>query len=355
MTTQAPLADLDPKSILVCQLRQIGDVVLLTPSLTLLRRKWPRASIHVLTEAKCAPVLQHNPCVDHVWILDKKTQSSPIRSFAFYARVARTRYDLVVDFQQLPRIRFIVAMCRKAVRLTYTPPWYNRWLYTHWTDQIDRWAGQCKASVLAPLGIEWKGEPPALFPTEDEKDWARAFLRRHGLGPDDRLVTVDPSHRSPTRKWPPAHFGRLAALALEARPDLVFLFLYGPGEWDDAETAAKALNRSERTIVAEDLLDLRQMAAIMGQAALHLGNCSAPSHFATALGVPTLIVRGSTDKDWSYPSPDHVHVALNMSCQPCDSDLCARGDLACLNELTPDMVLPRFLDLLDRSRQTARE
>ena len=47
------LATFSPKRILVCQLRQIGDVVLATPSIELLKRRYPDAEIHLLTENKC--------------------------------------------------------------------------------------------------------------------------------------------------------------------------------------------------------------------------------------------------------------------------------------------------------------
>lgn len=33
----------EPRSILVCQQRQIGDVLLVTPLLELLRKRWPQA------------------------------------------------------------------------------------------------------------------------------------------------------------------------------------------------------------------------------------------------------------------------------------------------------------------------
>lgn len=71
------LATFSPKRILVCQLRQIGDVVLATPSIELLKRRYPDAEIHLLTEKKCAPLLEHNPHLGKVWALDKKDTVLP--------------------------------------------------------------------------------------------------------------------------------------------------------------------------------------------------------------------------------------------------------------------------------------
>ena len=53
-----------PRNILVCQQRQIGDVLLTTPLLELLKRRWPQARVTLFTEAKCIPLLEGNPHVD---------------------------------------------------------------------------------------------------------------------------------------------------------------------------------------------------------------------------------------------------------------------------------------------------
>ena len=66
------LATFKPKRILVCQLRQIGDVLLSTPSIRLLHERYPDAAIDIFTEKKCTPVLENNPHVRKIWALNKK-------------------------------------------------------------------------------------------------------------------------------------------------------------------------------------------------------------------------------------------------------------------------------------------
>ena len=57
------LSSLHPKRILVCQQRQIGDVLLSTPVFELLKRRVPEAELHLFTEKKCEPLLRHNPFI----------------------------------------------------------------------------------------------------------------------------------------------------------------------------------------------------------------------------------------------------------------------------------------------------
>ncbi len=223
------LTDFKPKRILACQLRQIGDVLLATPSLQLLKERYPEAELHLLTEKKCAPVLENNPHVDHVWEIDKKALKNPFKALAFYSKVGRSGYDLIVDFQQLPRCRWVILFSRAKVKLTMPPPWYNKPFYTHWGKTIYGYAAMCKASVIRPLGIEWNGERPKIWLSEAEKAWADKFIEQHGMQ-SERFVTIDPSHRRITRLWPARHFAGLIRLIREQHPDLKFFMLYGPGE-----------------------------------------------------------------------------------------------------------------------------
>lgn len=339
-SAEVSLIDINPadvRRILVCQLRQIGDVLLATASLVLLKRRFPGAEIHVLTEKKCLPMLENNPDVSKVWAIDKKQLTNLLKEMAFYWTVARQGYDIVIDFQQLPRCRWVVGLSAAPVRLSYTPEWYNRWLFTHTVKPLDGYSAMAKASVLRPLGIEWNGERPRLYLTEAEKDFAARYLARYGVTAEHRLITVDPTHRRATRRWPARHYGELIAKAVEAQPDLRFLVLYGPGELEEAKAVLDACPRPDAVILPDEIISLREMAACIERAVLHIGNCSSPRHMAVALGVPTFIVLGATSPAWTFPSPEHTQVFLGKECQPCNKNTCDIG-YACLEGLSPDAV-----------------
>jgi heptosyltransferase-3 len=334
-----------PKRILVCQLRQIGDVLLTTPSIRLLHERFPHAVIDVFTEKKCLPVLEHNPRLRTVWAVDKKALPTFFHELAFYARVARENYDLVVDFQQLPRCRFVTLMSRAPVRLSFPPPWYNRFLYTHWTKLSGGYSGKHRASMLAPLGITWNGEAPEIFLTEAETAWARNYLTGLGLEPG-AFITLDPTHRRSTRLWPARHYGAMIAQVHAVRPDLRFLILFGPGERDMAAEVLTHCPTPAACVLPDEIIGLRQMAAVQSLARLHVGNCSGPRHFAVAAGCPTLTILGATSGAWRFPSAQHHDIHSDLPCRPCNQNTCSRKDHACLEQLAPDAVCQRMLDIL---------
>ena len=316
----------------------------------LLKRRFPDAELHVLTESKCASMLENNPDVDKVWVIDKKKLRHLGSEVAFYWRVARQRFDLVVDFQQLPRCRWVVAFSRAPLRLSHTAPWYNRPLYTHTVEPVGGYSARTKASVLAPLGIRWGNERPKLILTPEEAAWGEAYLRDAGIGPDSRLVTVDPSHRRPTRRWPAEYFSQVLRMGAEADPRLVFLLLYGPGEKDLARQIAEEADIGVRCVLPDAMLTLRQSAACIARAALHFGNCSAPRHMAVAVGAPSLTVLGATGRAWTFESPEHRDLTLDLECQPCNTNQCPH--IRCLTELTPDKVLPALLGMVGTETQS---
>lgn len=344
-------------TILVCQLRQIGDVLLSTPALRLLSERFPQAGIHLFTEAKCAPIVAHNPRLEHVWSVDKTLLTHLGKELAFYWQVARHGFDLVVDFQQLPRCRWVTAFSGASVRLSYPPPWYNKLLYTHWTAPKAGYAAMAKASILAPLGITWQGERPELYLLEDEWQRAREMLYALGLGGGDVLASVDATHRRSSRAWPPAYWGRLLALLGAQAPHMKFLLHYGPGEESVIAQVVAAAHAAgldaKRVLVPQQVLGLREMAACVGASHIHVGNCSAPRHVAVALGTPSFTILGATSGSWTFPSPEHAHFALRdvrpIDCQPCNRNSCPLyGAPRCLVELEPEMVLPRLLEHLRR-------
>ena len=86
-----------PRKIHVIQLRRIGDVLLTTPAVEVLKANFPDAKLHFLVERPCHEVLNGNPFIDEVLVYERDKPLKWIRE------VRKRRYDLVVDFLSNPR------------------------------------------------------------------------------------------------------------------------------------------------------------------------------------------------------------------------------------------------------------
>ena len=339
-----------PHRILVLQLRQIGDVLLTSPALAALHRRFPDAHITLVTEAQCAQLMRGNPDLHEIVELNKKSFTGITSEFCWYWHTARGGYDLVIDFQQLPRCRFITLFSRAPYRFAANPRWYSRLLYNVLAPVHDgEYAAWDKVDALAPLGIVNQHEPPRVYLFEEEKKAAQVLLASLGRMPGQRIVTLDTTHRRQTRRWPSKYYAALVGLLHAADSTLRFMPFWGPGEEEDIRELCAAVPESAREsmLLAPKMLSLREMAACIGEASLHIGNCSAPQHIAVAVGTPSCIIRGSTGDEWRYPSSEHVSIKSGLPCQPCQQDTCQH--CKCLTELKPEKVAEAALGLLERT------
>ncbi|WP_051177027.1 glycosyltransferase family 9 protein [Halodesulfovibrio aestuarii] len=340
---------LDPakvKKILVCQLRQIGDVMLSTPVAELLAQKYPDAEIHYFTEKKCVPVLQNNPYISKIWALDKKELSNIIKEFAFYKKVAQQGFDLMVGLQHLPRVRWISYLTDAPVKLSYHSSWINDIGYTHLTKAKSGYASESKTAILAPLGIEWNCTTPKLFLTEEEREAMSARLKEWGVTAEHRLITIDATHHDLGRKYPAENFAKVISILANRRKELRFVLLAGPGEEGIFDEILSNCDAPEAVIVPSPSLQLREVAACQERSVLHFGNCSAPRHMAVAVGTPTFVALGSSSDSWRFPSKEHLTVNSDIDCCPCNSTSCSIG-YKCLTELDPEYVAEKILEHLD--------
>ena len=336
------LSSISPRRILVCQQRQLGDVLLATPAIELLKKRFPQAELHVFTEKKCEPLLRHNPHIDAFHLIDK--QAGFLGQIAFYRRVAKLGFDLVINFQQLPRCRMMAWFSHAPVRLSFrTTAWNNR-IYTHTVPEQEGYASFSKVSLLEGLGIHWQGEPPRMWLTQEEKNLAGGLLEQCGLAQGQKLITIDATHRRPSKRWPLENYAGLIDLLGAFDPGLRFFLLRGPGEDEEVGRLRSLCRYPERVFIPDHAPEIRISAACIQKAVLHIGNCSAPQHMAVACGTPSLTLTGSSGTSWTYPGPMHAHLYAGLACSPCSKIEC--GDMRCMTLITPRMAFDKAASML---------
>ncbi len=320
-------------SFLLIQLRQIGDVVLTTPIARILKERVPGCRVAFLTERPSDELLRGNPFIDEVMVLTPHAgwKETLKQALALYRR----RFDVVLDFMGNPRSAFLTLLTRARLRVSYHA--LGRGIvYTHKVDQAGGYAVNVKKNLVRAIGIDANIDTPEIYLTASEVWWGQTTRERllH-LGPQrsSRLITVDPSHRRHTRRWPDVYYGALCSWMVERGWTPVVL--WGPGEKGVAEEVVRS---SQGKAVMAPPTTLRQMAALISAADLHVGNCSAPRHIAVAVGTPTFTILGATSRGWTHPAGEHADVALGLECQPCNSNLCTQGDCRCLTKLKPARV-----------------
>jgi heptosyltransferase II len=330
----------DPRTILVVEYWNLGDLAMLTPFLKNLRLHYPLARIALLANPRVAPLLEGQGLVDEVILVKvpwaqhmsrwKKYVSRHWLAFLGCLRVVRSRrFDLGFSGRADVRDNFLMWVTRVRRRVGYGFGYGGSFL----TDivsadltrphQSDRWL-----RLLEHLGkpvIDGRSELKVL---PEERQAARRLLAELGIAQSEMLVGVHPGARNPVRQWGEHNFLEVAA-RLSASFPLKILWFHEPG----------SPAPPSRQGIIPIALPLREFLAVASQCRLFVCNDTGPMHLAAAVGAPVVAVFGPTMAAWFGPRAAGSTVVAHdgVWCRPC-FDYCIFDQAYCLRAVSVDAV-----------------
>lgn len=243
--------------ILIVKRDKLGDLLLTTPALAVLRRALPDATIDVLANDYNHWVLDGNTDVDRVWIYRRARNGRQISIGAVlhqlrqFLQLRARHYDwvLVANGEESRRAiqralwlrgRHTVAYCRDAADYPDVTDPLSTAAPAHESRQL--------ANMLLPLGIQVPDALPAphfRVPAAGERS-ARAWLAERGLAPGAYITLGLGARRA--KKQPTASQVLSWTRAMHERHGLQTVFMWTPGGSDnplypgDDETAQPILD-----------------------------------------------------------------------------------------------------------------
>jgi len=110
-----------PRSILICNIRLIGDVVLSTPLVELFKQQYPKATIDFLVNRGTGEFLEKDPRIRRVFYSEKWGQGNS-RGGSSYLWFLMGNYDLAVCLNASDRGTLATLFAGRRVRLGYFEP-----------------------------------------------------------------------------------------------------------------------------------------------------------------------------------------------------------------------------------------
>lgn len=322
------------KRILLIKLRYIGDVVLSTPLLPLLRKRFPEAALTFLANPGTESVLFGNPHLEEISVMPR---DGWIRQLGFMQKLRQAGFDGVVDLTDGDRSAFLTYWTGAAVRLGFNRE--NRWRGKLYTQVLPLAYGSMHmvdyhAQALRALGINDPIGEPELYLRPEDQDQGDQVLTSLQIG-HAPLVLLHPSARYVDKAWPPERFAALA-------------------DWLAGQGAVVALiGHQQEVLIGQQIFNLTkskprilmgqtrllQLAAVMKRSALFVGNDGGPMHMAAAVGCPVLGLFGPTDPHvWGPRGKKASVIYKGLDCQQCFYPGCVRGEESCMRQISVEEV-----------------
>ena len=328
------------RRVLLIRLSSLGDILLMTPLLSLLRAACPQAQVDVLVKAEYRDLLRAHPEITRLLTFDSR------QSLLSALRALRAdRYDLALDLHCTPRSQLLLRGLRARRRLVYNKRVLRRALLVRlgWNTLRDVIpVPELYVAPLRRLGLTGRLGPPTMHLDPESTEAMQAHIAR--TLPDashQPLLAVAPGARWPTKRWPVERFATVAQeLAREKQAAVVIL-----GGPDEAQLARTLYDKIDVPVVnAAGTLSLMNSAALLSRCRLLISNDSGLMHMATALRVPVVAIFGPTVQEFGfYPFQARSEVVSEpLACRPCStkgSIRCPREHHACMQDISNARVL----------------
>lgn len=199
--------------------------------------------------------------------------------------------------------------------------------------------------LVALLGATGTPEDGNLGFGEEARVAADAWLARHGIGPGERPLGVNPGASFGSSKIYPSDL--LATAIEQARHEGLgpVLILCGPGEEELARDIAGRLE-GDVACAADEPPPLDVLKAILARCSATITTDAGPRHVATALGVPTVVLMGPTDPRFTNARLERTALLRrDVPCGPCHEKICPI-DHRCMRMIPPGEVVDAVRSLL---------
>jgi len=330
------------------------------PAIAELRHRFPQDELILLTGISASAEVR-----------DRAKQYSGVQTPPWMQWVRPRWIDRVVVFSDWRSLRdwwsLRAEISKASVEKTFLLPYYNeapfslikKWLWLRSLGVTSSIIGirsasgarEKPSSVNAQMWQPWKvalgseepnGSLPLIEIATCDQVWSRdLLLARFGPG-EFRVVAVFPAATHEHKRWPVERFSAVCdGLVIDQAVRIVFIGSAADQSWAEA-TREKMVNSSLCANLCGET-SLGQLAAILQQSALFLGNDGGPAHLAAAVGTPGVTIMSGVHAAgvWDPSGVDQRSVRVDgLACIGCGSEnVCPAGHRKCILDISVDEVL----------------
>ena len=335
-----------PLNILIVRLSAIGDIVMASPLLAALRKRYPEARIAWLVQPESKDLLVCHPAVDELIVWPRKAWSELAKQhrwiellktvLRFRKQLRGYGFELAVDVQGLLKSGFLTWLSGARERVGLGSREGSQWLMTRVVDRggDSKRIGSEYLHLAQEMGLPTESFEMWIVPCEEDERRADGWLTEYGLS--GGYLVICPFTTRPQKHWFSERWVELIP-RLVARLGVPVVMLGGPGDRAAADAISGAVESGLVDLVGET--SLRQAAALIRRAEMLIGVDTGLTHMGIAFDRATLCLFGSTCP-YLDTTHDNARVLYHrLACSPCKRHPTCDGRFDCMQAISVDEVL----------------
>jgi len=334
------MVDTEQDKILVWLPSPMGDVILCTPALRAVRKRFPSKRIYFLASPMAKQLL--SPCTfNNEWI-DYTSGNVFMRARMLKKHNFSTAIlfknsfgsGLTVKLAGIPQRVGYSRDCRGLFLTEKIAPSKNAKGKFKPVSMIDyylgitSWLGCQKNDISMELLLE------EADTAELTKKMPNVFSTTSPL-----IILVPGGAFGPSKCWLPERFAQTADWLIENYQAMVG-FSVAPNK-QEKEIADRIVSSAKHKLynLAHTPLTLGQLKSFFAQANLVITNDTGPRHIAIALGRKIISLFGPNNPDWTQTGYENeVQIVGTAECVPCGKPDCSQQEHLCMLSITTEMV-----------------
>jgi heptosyltransferase-2 len=340
--------------ILIIRFSSIGDIVLASPLIRVLRSAYPSSQIDFLVKAEYAELVKFNPHLSSVIEL-KTVEQEELKSLK--NEIKLHRYDAIIDIHNSLRSQYLrwfagvenSSVVNKRVITRFILVKFKWNYYRSIVSVAERYL-----ETVKKFGIQNDGLGLEIFIPDETISTANSMMDKYQLSRFEYVIGVVPSARHFTKCWLPERFVEFGVEIAQKRRVKIIIF-GSKEEHDYCGDIAQMINTKLGSNAAESLagkLTLLETAAVLDICNLVLTNDTGVMHLAAARKRKIVAIFGSTVQEFGFFPYDTENLVIErkgLSCRPCSHiglAKCPRGHFRCMKDIQVNDVITAAQKLL---------
>lgn len=338
------------KKILVIRFSSLGDIIITTPLLKILKENFPSAEIDYCTREDYRELLNTNPHIRKIIAVGSDFDFARLKQLK--NTISLGRYDLIIDAHNNFRTFYLRQFLRfKSKFLVFKKYSFRKFLLVKFKINLMKKLPSITEryiKIIEPITNAKQTIPlPEIFTNESTKEKIDSIFKELGINTTNKIIAIAPSSKHFTKTYPAELYTEL----INKFDNDTTVLLIGKG--NDIMQIGRIMEKSSGNIYNLcSMLNPIELAELLKRCSLFISGDTGPMHIAEAVNAPLIMLAGSSVKEFGfYPQSEKAVVIENnnLKCRPCSHiglSYCPLGHFKCMVDLKPDTILSEVRNLL---------